>query len=105
MKMETERSRMEAASRQKLEMERLDFERTKMDELLKKKEERIEIERATLKMTQQKEANEATRLNKCVSKTHISPYAQLIPGGVVHGPLKGTKHICNQCFYTGNFWR
>ena len=41
------------------------------------------------------------------SKTHISPYAQLIPGGVVHGhgPLKGTKHICNQCFYTGNFWR
>ena len=43
--------------------------------------------------------------NKCVSKTHISPYAQLIPGGVVHGPLKGTKHICNQCFYTGNFWR
>ena len=30
---------------------------------------------------------------------------QLIPGGVVHGPLKGTKHICNQCFYTGNFWR
>jgi len=43
--------------------------------------------------------------NKCVSKTHISPYAQLIPGGVVHGPLKGTKHICNQCNYTGNFWR
>ena len=43
--------------------------------------------------------------NKCVSKTHISPYAQLIPGGVVHGPLKGTKHICNQCFYTVNFWR
>ena len=42
---------------------------------------------------------------KCVNKTHISPYAQLIPGGVVHGPLKGTKHICNQCFYTGNFWR
>ena len=41
-------------------------------------------------------------VNKCVSKTHISPYAQaqLIPGGVVHGPLKGTKHICNQCFYT-----
>jgi len=37
--------------------------------------------------------------NKCVSKTHISPYAQLIIGGVVHGPLKGTKHICNQCFY------
>ena len=31
--------------------------------------------------------------NMCVSKTHISPYAQLIPGGVVHGPLKGTKHI------------
>jgi len=30
--------------------------------------------------------------NKCVSKKHISPYAQLIPGGVVHGPLKGTKH-------------
>ena len=30
-------------------------------------------------------------LNKCVSKTHISPYAQLIPGGVVHGPLKGSK--------------
>ena len=29
--------------------------------------------------------------NKCVSKTHISPYAQLIPGGVVHGPLKGSK--------------
>ena len=24
--------------------------------------------------------------NKCVSKPHISPYAQLIPGGVVHGP-------------------
>jgi len=44
-------------------------------------------------------------VNKCVSKTHISPYAQLIPGGVVHGPLKGTKHTCNQCFYTGNFWR
>ena len=43
--------------------------------------------------------------NKCVSKTHISPYAQIIPGGVVHGPLKGTIHICNQCFYTGNFWR
>ena len=33
------------------------------------------------------------------------PYAQLIPRGVVHGPLKGTKHICNQCFYTGKFWR
>ena len=31
------------------------------------------------------------KINKCVSKTHISPYAQLIPGGVVHGPLKGTK--------------
>ena len=46
-----------------------------------------------------------TTNNKCVSKTHISPYAQLIPGGVVHGPLKGTKHICNQCFYTGYFWR
>ena len=30
-------------------------------------------------------------LNKCVSKTHISPYAQLIPGGVVHRPLKGSK--------------
>jgi len=29
--------------------------------------------------------------NKCVSKTHISPYAQLNPGGVVHGPLKGSK--------------
>ena len=43
--------------------------------------------------------------NKCVSKTHISSYAQLIPGGVVHGPLTGTKHICNRCFYTGNFWR
>ena len=21
------------------------------------------------------------------------------PRGVVHGPLKGTKHICNRCFY------
>ena len=30
-------------------------------------------------------------INKCVSKTHISPYAQLIPGGVVHGQLKGSK--------------
>ena len=29
--------------------------------------------------------------DKCVSKTDISPYAQLIPGGVVHGPLKGTN--------------
>jgi len=33
--------------------------------------------------------------NKCVSKTHISPYAQLIPGGVVHGPLKGTNISAN----------
>ena len=31
------------------------------------------------------------KINKCVSKTHISPYAQLIPGGVVHGPLKGSE--------------
>ena len=50
-------------------------------------------------------SNSTKVLDKCVSKTHISPYAKLIPGGVVHGPLNGTKHICNQCFYTGNFWR
>ena len=30
--------------------------------------------------------------NKCVSKTHISPYAQLIPGGIVHGP-RAAKRI------------
>jgi len=46
----------------------------------------------------QKSKSRKLKPNKCVSKTHISPYAQLIPGGVVHGPLKGTKHICNQCF-------
>ena len=38
------------------------------------------------------------KINKCVSKTHISPYAQLIPGGVVHGPLKGTKHNVQPVF-------
>ena len=27
------------------------------------------------------------------------------PRGCCPWPLKGTKHICNQCFYTGKFWR
>jgi len=44
--------------------ERIVFEKTKMDELLKRKEDKIQIERASLKMQQQKEANEATRLKK-----------------------------------------
>jgi len=52
------------AQKMEMEKERMVFEKTKMDELLKRKEDKIQIERASLKMQQQKEANEATRLKK-----------------------------------------
>ena len=52
--------------RMKLQWEREKFDREMriQEEMLKKKEEKIQIERAALKLQQEKEANEATKLKK-----------------------------------------
>jgi len=56
-----------------------------MDELLKEEEERIDIERATLKMQQQKEANEATKLKK---------YADGLRGAIPKQTKQASIFIC-----------